>query len=105
MAEVQDIHRFSRYQKLIAFIGTDPTIYQSENDDEHERISKRGNKVLKKYCYLMATSSLRSNSILSEYYSKKIKQGFSHEKAMTATTNKLIRALYTLLIRGEKASI
>lgn len=105
MAEVQDIHRFSRYQKLIAFIGTDPTIYQSGNEDRHGRISKRGNKVLRKYCYLMATNSLRSNPVLAEYYSKKRKQGFPHRKAMIATTNKLIRAIYALLIRGEKASI
>ena len=105
MAEVQDIHRFSRYQKLIAFIGTDPTIYQSGNIDRHGRISKRGNKVLRKYCYLMATNSLRSNPVLAEYYSKKRAQGFPHRKAMIATTNKLIRALYALLIRGEKASI
>jgi hypothetical protein len=53
----------------------------------------------------MATSSLRSNPILEDYYLKKRNQGFSHEKAMTATTNKLIRALYALLISGEKASI
>lgn len=105
MAEVQDIHRFSRYQKLIAFIGTDPTIYQSGNEDRHGRISKRGNKVLRKYCYLMATNSLRSNPVLAEYYSKKREQGFPHRKAMIATTNKLIRAIYALLIRGEKASI
>jgi hypothetical protein len=42
---------------------------------------------------------------LAEYYSKKRRQGFPHRKAMIATTNKLIRALYALLIRGEKASI
>lgn len=70
-----------------------------------EKISKRGNKVLRKYCYLMATNSLRSNPVLAEYYSKKRQQGFPHRKAMIATTNKLIRALYALLIRGEKASI
>lgn len=105
MAEIQDIHRFSRYQKLIAFIGTDPTIYQSRNEDRHGRISKRGNKVLRKYCYLMASNSLRSNPVLAEYYSRKREQGFPHRKAMIATTNKLIRAIYALLIRGEKASI
>lgn len=105
MAEIQDIHRFSRYQKLIAFIGTDPTIYQSEKEVRHGKISKRGNRVLRKYCYQMTTNSLRSNPVLAEYYSRKREQEFPHRKAIIATINKHIRAICALLISGEKASI
>ena len=102
MAEVEDITRFATYQKLIAFIGTDPTIYQSGKVTKNGKISKKGNKILRKYCYIMATSCVHWNPVLGEYYQKKKGEGFPHRKAMVATTNKLIRTIYALLIRGEK---
>jgi transposase len=102
MAEVEDITRFATYQKLIAFIGTDPTIYQSGKVTKNGKISKKGNKILRKYCYIMATSCVHWNPVLGEYYKKKRSEGFPHRKAMVATVNKLIRTIYALLIRGEK---
>ncbi len=50
----------------------------------------------------MATNCVHWNPVLGEYYQKKRGEGFPHRKAMVATTNKLIRTIYALLIRGEK---
>lgn len=102
MAEIGDIHNFSSYQKVIAFAGTDPTIYQSGKVDRHNAISKKGDKVLRKYIYLMAQSCLIHNTTLKTYYQKKRSEGFVYRKAVIATGNKLIRMIYTLLLRGEE---
>lgn len=102
MAEVEDISRFETYQKLIAFMGTDPGIYQSGESERHGHITKRGNASLRKYVYLMAQGSINWNPVFNAYYHKKRDSGFPHRKAMVATMNKLIRTLFILLTRGEK---
>ena len=88
MTEIEDITRFNSYQQLIAFIGTDPAIYQSGIALKNGRITKHGNKNLGKYCYIMAQKSVIYNPILREYYDKKRGEGFPHRKAMIAVLNK-----------------
>lgn len=50
----------------------------------------------------MATRCTQYNPIISDYYSKKRAEGFSHRKAMVAATNKVLKIVYVLLSRGEK---
>ena len=102
MAEIEDIKKFSSYQKLIAFVGTDPGIYQSGQQSSFGHITKHGNANLRRICYIMATKCNTWNPIISDYYSKKRSEGFSHRKAMIAATNKLLKIIYVLLSRGEK---
>lgn len=105
MAEIEDISRFSSYQKLIAYIGTDPSIYQSGEYVTTGHITKHGNSSLRKYCFLMAQRSITYNPVFRDYYEKKIGEGFSYRKAVVAVMNKLIKVIYTLLTRGEKYKI
>lgn len=105
LSEIPDITKFATYQKLIAFIGTDPGIYESGNTSRSMRISKKGNPILRKYCYLMADSCVRHNVVFNAYYHKKRDAGFPHRKAMIATLNKLMRTVHALLIKEEKYSI
>lgn len=102
MSEIEDIHRFGTYQKLIAFVGTDPSIYQSGNYSGGGHITKHGDRSLRKYVFLMAQKSIQFNPVLSEYYEKKINEGFQYRKAMVAVMNKLLKLIYALLTRGEK---
>ena len=44
MAEIEDISRFATYQKLIAYMGTDPSIYQSGESFSKGHITKHGNR-------------------------------------------------------------
>lgn len=101
MAEIEDINRFDSYQQLIAFIGTDPAIYQSGHSLKHGRITKRGNKNLRKYCYLMAQKSVMFNPVLRDYYDKKRGEGFAYRKAMIAVLNKMLKIIFALLTKGE----
>ena len=47
LGEIGDIHRFSNPNKLHAFAGLDPSVYQSGNfQAKTTRMSKRGSRVL-----------------------------------------------------------
>ena len=101
MAEVEDISRFATYQKLIAYMGTDPSIYQSGQSHSSGHITKHGNRSLRKYVYIMAQRAIMYSPFFRAYYDKKKEQGFSHRKAMVAVMNKLMKIIFTLLTRGE----
>ena len=101
MAEVEDISRFATYQKLIAYMGTDPSIYQSGESHSSGHITKHGNRSLRKYVYIMAQRAIMYSPFFRAYYDKKREQGFSHRKAMVAVMNKLTKIIFTLLTRGE----
>jgi transposase len=101
LAEIGSITSFSRYQKLIAFCGTDPGIYQSGNILKPGHITKHGNRSLRKYVYLMAFESLKFSPYFRAYYDKKKNEGFSHRKAMVALMNKLLKTIFALLTKGE----
>ena len=101
LSEIPDISQFSTYQKVIAFAGTDPGIYESGNTRKSLKISKHGNPLLRKYLYLMADSCVKHNLVFNAYYHKKRDAGFPHRKAMVATMNKLVRTLHSLLTKGE----
>ena len=101
MAEVEDISRFATYQKLIAYIGTDPSIYQSGESYSKGHITKHGNRSLRKYTYIMAQRAIIYSPFFRAYYDKKREQGFSHRKAMVAVMNKLTKIIFILLTRGE----
>lgn len=102
LSEIPDITKFETYQKVIAYIGTDPGVYQSGETNKSLKISKRGNALLRKYGYLMADSCVRHNIVFNAYYHKKRDEGFPHRKAMVATMNKLMRTIHALLTKGEK---
>ena len=101
MAEVEDISRFATYQKLIAYMGTDPSIYQSGESCSKGHITKHGNRSLRKYVYIMAQRAIIYSEFFRAYYDKKKNEGFSHRKAMVAVMNKLTKIIFTLLTRGE----
>ena len=101
MAEVEDISRFATYQKLIAYMGTDPSIYQSGESHSSGHITKRGNRSLRKYVYIMAQRAVIWSPFFRAYYDKKRNEGFSNRKAMVAVMNKLTKIIFTLLTRGE----
>lgn len=62
LGEVGDIHRFPAPNKLLAFAGLDPTVYQSGNfQSKRTRMSKRGSKVLR-YALMNAAHNVVKNN-------------------------------------------
>ena len=92
-----DIHQFERSGKIIAMAGLDPAVYQSGKHDGKGRITKRGNRHLRKIIWLMTTKVIQYTDTFSVYYLKRRKEGLPYKMAVLATAHKLIRVIYAML--------
>ena len=100
LAEVGDIRRFGEAGKLVAFAGLDPSIAQSGTMLHEGKISKRGNKRLRRVLYIMAQGVVRYESGLRLYYLRLRERGKAYNVAIIAVANKLVHMLYAMLIKG-----
>ncbi len=83
LGEIGDIHRFSNPNKLLAFAGLDPSIYQSGNfQAKTTRMSKRGSHVLRYALVNAACNVVRSNATFEAYYNAKRAEDRSHYSTM-----------------------
>ena len=98
LAEVGNIDRFNSYKKLIAFAGLDPSIHQSGMFERAGKISKRGNRHLRHIIYTMTFCIVRNDNVFRQYFLKKRTEGQPYKKAVIATSHKLIRVIYSMLL-------
>mgnify|MGYP006286786499 CR=1 FL=1 len=102
LVEVEDVFNFQNHKQLTAFAGTDPSIKQSGTSISiNGRISKRGNKYLRKTLYQMAQGCIKYNNRLNEYFHKKRNEKKKYKQAIIAVANKLIRIIFALLTKKE----
>lgn len=102
LIEIDDIKNFNNYKQLTAFIGTDPSVKQSGTSIMYQgRISKRGNKYLRRTLFQMAVSCIRENNTFSLYYHKKRMEDKKYKQAVIATGNKLLRVIFSMLSKGN----
>jgi transposase len=97
LAELGDIEMFSSSKHVIAFAGLDPSIRQSGQYEGVSRISKRGNRHLRRVVFPMTLCVVRSQNIFREYFLKRKAEGLPAPKAILATSHKLLRVLFTML--------
>lgn len=103
LGELGSINKFSSYKKLCAFIGTDPAIYQSGSSlYSFGKITKRGNRYLRRTLWLMALGVIRNTHTFRAYFTKKRDEGKSFKQAVIATANKLLRTIYAMLKNKTK---
>ena len=104
ICEIGDISRFKSYKSIIAFVGTDPQILQSgDNDGLHKHITKKGNKHLRTILYIIAQQMTKAKNIessIKSFYKKKTQQGLRKLVALIACCNKLIRIIYYMSETG-----
>ena len=101
-AELGDYTRFKTAKQLVAYIGLDPHIDQSGNDDgEHRSITRKGNSILRSSLYLAVTCMLGQydNQITKFYYQKK-SSGLPHKVAAVATCRKLACTIFGMFTSG-----
>jgi transposase len=94
-----DISNYENHKKLIAMAGLDPAVYQSGNHEGRGKISKRGNKHLRRVIWLMTNSVIQCNEFFKTYYLKRRKDGLPFKKAVMATAHKLIRIIFAMLTK------
>lgn len=97
VAEVGDMSRFSSPKKLIAYAGLDPSVYESGKFKGSSRISKRGNRHLRRVIWLMAVSVIIHNKYFREYFKRRRAEGLPYKKAVLAVAHKLLRTIYAML--------
>lgn len=98
LGEIGDIHRFSSPNKVLAFAGLDPSVYQSGNfQAKRTRMSKRGSKTLRYALMNAAHNVIKNNQTFKEYYDSKRAAGRSHYSALGHCAGKLVRVIYKML--------
>ncbi len=93
-----DISLYENDKKLIAAAGLDPSTYQSGKYEGASRISKRGNRHLRRVIWLMAKSVVFSNALFRAYFYKRKSEGLCYKMAVLATAHKLIRVMFSMLV-------
>jgi transposase len=97
LAELGDIKSFRSHKHLIAFAGLDPSVHQSGQYEGISRLSKRGNRHLRRVIFLMTLCAVRSHNIFREYFLRRKREGLPAKKAILATAHKLLRVLFVML--------
>ena len=97
-----DIRAFENDKKLIAAAGLDPTVYESGKYKGQSKISKRGNRHLRRVIWLMTTKVIISNQVFRAYYFKRRKEGLIYKMAVLATAHKLIRVMFSMLVHERQ---
>jgi len=92
-----EIKQFESHKKVIAMAGLDPALYQSGKIDRKGKISKRGNRHLRRVIWLMTTKVIQFNERFKQYYLRRTKDGLPYKKAVLATAHKLIRVMFAML--------
>jgi len=97
LAEIGQISNYLSHKHLIAFAGIDPTVYQSGKYEGASRISKRGNRHLRRVIWLMTISVINHNPVFKNYFLKRRNEGQPFKKAVFATAHKLMRVIFAVL--------
>lgn len=96
LAEYGDISNFSSPNKMLAFVGLDPSIIQSGTLQYHGRMVKHGSGHLRYVLMNSAMIILRYSPTFYDFYLKKRSEGKCHRVALSHVCKKLIRVIYIL---------
>jgi len=94
-----DVNQYERSGKIIAMAGLDPAVYQSGQHEGKGKITKRGNRHLRRIIWMMTTQVIHYNDIFKSYYLKRRTEGLPYKMAVLATAHKLIRVIHAMLTR------
>ncbi len=98
IGEIGDFLRFKSPDKLLAFAGLDPGVYQSGNYDANKlNISKRGSSYLRWAFHTSASLIIHNDSTFADYYARKRKEGKHHLVALGHVSKKLVRVVFSIL--------
>ena len=97
LAEMGELSNFKSYKSLIAFMGLDPSTHQSGKHVGQSKVSKRGNRHLRRVIHIMTMCTVKSDNIFRQYYLRRKAEGLPKMKALMATSHKLIRVIFSML--------
>ena len=96
-AEIGDFSKFTSPEKILAFAGMEPSIYQSgEYSSSHGRMVKRGSKYLRHILFLAAENVSHWDPSFAAYLSKKRSEGKHYNVAISHVARKLLRTIFAM---------
>lgn len=100
-AEIGDIRRFKSAKQLVCFAGLNPSVSQSGEKCYTGRIAKQGNRHLRWILNQCSNIAVMHDSTLSKFYHRLRKRKI-HNKAITATSKKMLRYIFSMLKNNIK---
>lgn len=98
LSEIGDIHRFGNPNKLLAFSGSEPSIYQSGKFvPTSGKLVKRGSPYLRFALFQAAGYVAQHSQTFSAYRFKKICEGKASAVVRSHIVKKLVRVIFALL--------
>jgi transposase len=97
LAEMGEVQHYASHKKLIAFTGIDPSLHQSGKFIGMSKLSKRGNRHLRRAVYLMTMAVVSKNPFFKAYFLRRKREGLPPQKALFATAHKLLRIIFAML--------
>lgn len=97
LAEIGDFSNFSGAEKILAFAGMEPSIYQSgQYTSTHAKMVKRGSKYLRFALYTAAKSVSIWDDNFKDFMQQKRSEGKPYNVAVSHVAKKLVRVLYSI---------
>ena len=93
---ITDVKKFACYAGVAPFEHRSGSSYRGKT-----RVSKMGNKGIKRLLHLAAMAAVKSKSDIKEFYQRKLAQGKNKMSAINAVRNKLISRIYAC-IKNER---
>jgi len=95
-ATIGDVNDFENEDKLVAYSGLCPRVQNSNETVSHGRITKMGNKLMRKLLVQCAWVSIRYNPIMKEQYAKLRKRKPAGVAIIAIARKLLVQIYYTL---------
>ena len=97
IAEIGDFNNFSYADKILAYAGLSPSIFQSgQLDYSYSRMEKRGSKYLRYALFNAARFVCQWDPTFASYLAKKRSEGKHYYVAISHACKKLVRVIYHL---------
>jgi transposase len=98
LAEIGDVHRFPSVDKLVAYAGIDPSVYETgQFKASQAHMSKRGSPYLRHALWQAASMAIHYEPQLQAYYQARRKEGKAHGTVIGAVCQKLLSRIYVIL--------
>ena len=99
VSEIGNISRFSNHNKLLAYAGLDPSIYQSGKfSPSSGSMVKRGSPYLRWALMFAARTVPNSSSTFQAFRDKKLAEGKHFNVVSSHVAKKLVRVIFSLLV-------
>jgi len=98
IAETENFSNFNSAEKVLAFAGLEPSVYQSgQLTSTHARMVKRGSKYLRYALFNAAKYVCLWEPVFGQYLAKKRAEGKAYNVAVSHVAKKLTRVIFHLV--------